>query len=704
MRSPLLAGLSLVACACAHQPSRPPPEAVLPLKSVRLYETGVGYFERTGRIGATERIGLPVPASHLDDALKTLVILGSGGADDKPVVQAVEFPTSLTEDMARTLAGLPSSGTPLGMEELLLSLRGTSVRVVLAHEQVSGRIVDVVGRAASEDGASKPAKLAVLLLTDSSEIRHIDADSIQAVRPSDPAQLARLNAAVDASFGKARAQRRMRVLARTSGSITLGYIAEAPLWRATYRLVLDPTGGAGVLQAWALLHNDTDEDWSGVKVELVNGRPTSFLFPLAAPRYGRRELVHPDAEFSTVPQLLTENADALWGEFSEGTASQYGTGAGTLGGKATVDLGISGVDSFGHGGLGIAEGAKPESEPSDVLAVGNLAEVAQASGAESGALFTYVLPAALDLERHASALVPFLQRPVEVEVLAFIDAPGALARSGVRLVNTTGQTLPEGPLAAFAEGGLAGEGALRRLKPSQRQIIQYGIDPDVSLQLKKGSFTVHEETRRVTFANDTLQKHSVRTTESVYVLENRGGQPRSVYVGLPVIDNAKVTGADSLEYDTEPARAIAVFHLEPHQKIERSMRFEEGLSRPMALAALSSEVLTGLASSKALPESALRAVSDAVAAQRGADETTKALAKVNAEIAKIEKDLERLRGHLEAASGKGAGPAAVGNPFVKRLLSTEDRLEALREKAEALGVTSDAQRNEVRDALKRLGH
>ena len=41
---------------------------------------------------------------------------------------------------------------------------------------------------------------------------------------------------------------------------------------------------------------------------------------------------------------------------------------------------------------------------------------------------------------------------------------------------------------------------------------------------------------------------------------------------------------------------------------------------------------------------------------------------------------------------------------MKRLLSTEDRLEALREKAEALGVTSDAQRNEVRDALKRLGH
>ena len=41
---------------------------------------------------------------------------------------------------------------------------------------------------------------------------------------------------------------------------------------------------------------------------------------------------------------------------------------------------------------------------------------------------------------------------------------------------------------------------------------------------------------------------------------------------------------------------------------------------------------------------------------------------------------------------------------MQRLLSTEDRLEALRQKAEALGVTGETQRNEVREALKRLGH
>ena len=44
---------------------------ILPLRSVRLYETGIGYFERAGTLGSWATV-LPVPAGHLDDALKSL--------------------------------------------------------------------------------------------------------------------------------------------------------------------------------------------------------------------------------------------------------------------------------------------------------------------------------------------------------------------------------------------------------------------------------------------------------------------------------------------------------------------------------------------------------------------------------------------------------------------------------------------------------
>src|SRR5207249_4383928 len=144
------------------------------------------------------------------------------------------------------------------------------------------------------------------------------------VRPTDPAFTTRIGSALDALSTHNAQTRRALHLQGQSSAVTLGYIAETPLWRTTWRLVLDNKGRV-TLQGWALLHNDTDEDWQQVKVELVNGRPDSFLFPLAAPRYARRELVTPENELSTVPQLLDTTVDAIWGDHldaqGEGSAS-----------------------------------------------------------------------------------------------------------------------------------------------------------------------------------------------------------------------------------------------------------------------------------------------------------------------------------------------------------------------------------------------
>ena len=68
-------GLSLVsACGAPTKIAQVHDANILPLRSVRLYETGIGYFERAGTLGSRATV-LPVPAGHIDDALKTLVVL-----------------------------------------------------------------------------------------------------------------------------------------------------------------------------------------------------------------------------------------------------------------------------------------------------------------------------------------------------------------------------------------------------------------------------------------------------------------------------------------------------------------------------------------------------------------------------------------------------------------------------------------------------
>ena len=173
-------------------------------------------------------------------------------------------------------------------------------------------------------------------------------------------------------------------------------------------------------------------------------------------------------------------------------------------------------------------GAATDVGGSSVLAVGNLADLVPAQGVENGALFVYAVPGAFGLDAHASALVPFLSKPVKTEHIAFFSGPGGTARAAVRFVNTTGQTLPAGTIAVFGAGGFVGETALDRLKPGERRVLQIGNDLDAEVVTKASHRT--EESKRVTFENDRLEEHFLATTKQSWELENRGGNPRTIYV------------------------------------------------------------------------------------------------------------------------------------------------------------------------------
>src|ERR1043165_6588405 len=53
--------------------------ADLPVRQVVLYKHGVGFFERSGRLGAGESARLDFNASEMNDVLKSLTIEEKGG-------------------------------------------------------------------------------------------------------------------------------------------------------------------------------------------------------------------------------------------------------------------------------------------------------------------------------------------------------------------------------------------------------------------------------------------------------------------------------------------------------------------------------------------------------------------------------------------------------------------------------------------------
>lgn len=679
-------------------------ESVLPLKRIRLYETGVGYFERTGRLRKGLDVSLPMPAGHLDDALETLVVLGAHG---KTSVAGVEFPSAVSRSMARALAGLPKQSGPLGFVALLDSMKGAEVTLRTRHDTLHGRVVDVLKPNESDlERCVPPAHTAkkqhapcvmqkqttLVLLTDHSAVRRFATSDIVSVRPDDSALRARLNAALGALSARgAQTRKVLHLMASGSRKVTIGYIAETPVWRSTYRLVLDDRGRAA-LQGWALIHNDTDENWRGVHVELVNGRPDSFLFPLAGPRYARRPLVTPEHELSSVPQLLDTTVDNMWtGDQVMGLTGEGAGGGGEGEEGEGYGVGVGRVGTVGGGGSGSSD------EQSSLLSVGNLASFAQASGIESGALFRYSLRSPIDLGAHSSALVPFTQNMVPARRIAWFSGPDTTARSAVLLKNDTQQTLPPGPVSVFADGGFAGESALDRVEPGEQRFVRFGADLDVKLEL--GADDVKDHVELVSFDGNNLLEHFVRHHVLSYEITNQSRSPRTVYLVLDLVQNATVHGADEMAFDSKQGKALAVFHVKAQSHGDRTLSAEEGLSHRYPLSALTSSELDKLAKQPALPAAArpiLRAAADRLLE---AEVRRGALPKRKAELAQVRADIVALRDNVRAI---GTAHDDAAELMTKRLLAAQDRERALEHRIEALGIEAKARVESARAELGRL--
>jgi hypothetical protein len=710
-----IGAVSLVLSAC-HAPVGPEsPADILPLQHVRLYETGVGYFERSGTLSNTSG-SLPVPASHVDDALKTVLVLAEGGTAS---VSGIEFSSILSQGMARSLAALPlDADRAVSYRDVLDSMKGLEVELVSAGKKVRGKLVEVVRappipihRSDSASGKiddeaedddeqefvlDTEDDLYVTILTAEGAVHRYRASRLTSIRPTDRAFSERLGAAVGAISGRAAQIRRtLRVHAKSSTPVRLGYIAETPVWRATYRLVLEPGRETAVIQGWALLHNDTDEQWHSVNVELVNGRPDSFLFPLSAPRYTRRPLAEPAETMSTVPQLADKTADQIWGDHADmtggsGSASGYGSGYGRLAGSHR-----SQAPRMRAGATYVSGTRGPSSE----ISIGNLAAIEQATGSEDGALFRYRLARALDLRAHGSALVPFTQGELKVRRLTWFGVNAVQGRSAVRLVNTTRQTLPAGPIAVYERHGFAGETGVARLKPKEGTILQFGVDLDAELEVTASES--QDDLQRVRLKKGFLVDHFVRHHEREYQLTNRSGRPRVVFVELDIVKNAKVQGADQLDYDHERRAALAVFLLPPRDRVTRTLRLDEALEQSMQLEELSSELLLQKAEAQSLPQRERDILRSAALLLAEVEKSNRERSELDGEQTRLEEDVKRMREHLAALGDKSGSPAGA-NPLVARILQLEDALSQLRRQLETLDQEQSQKLGAVADELEKL--
>ncbi|HMA95257.1 MAG TPA: hypothetical protein VKP30_21355 [Polyangiaceae bacterium] len=715
----VLAPACLVLACATRSPPRlagsPSDGEVLPLVRVRLYASGVGYFERRGDLNAGQR-RLPVPAGHLDDALKSLVLINSG-AD--PV--GVTFPSRVSPAVARARAGMAAAeNAALSYDRLLAALRGEEVVVRLGSAarfgkaQLNGRVVEVVsvepshpsydhgpvganiskgtrdsGRTeadehdASEHSTSPPvARLQLMLLSPDYGVIRFDLSELVSVRPLNARIMERFEAALAARVAtRANPTEWLEISTgtHTLRDLRLGYLAEVPIWRTSYRLLIQAQGRAE-LQGWALVHNDTDETWREVRLELVDGAPSSFLFPLAAPRYQRRDLSTPTHELSSVPQLSTTTPDALWGDFSDyqGETVESITGSEGVGG-----LGLASGEGFGsgHGRIGGSHKTRAPSiqvdsstqSSSDLLWVGDLVKQAGVLPPAERAVSVYQVPTPLNLLPQHSALLPFLRDEVAAKTIVWFSSPESKPERAIGLMNNTSNTLPEGPMAVFGQGGFLGEALLQSLQPGARQFACIGEESNFDLTMIES--TRNSVRRHVDFQSRQLRVHMVVTTHSRLLFNNRSGAPAETYVGMSVVTNATLEGTDRIDFDSTTGKPFAVFDVVAGPGQERNVVAKQGIAHARNVESLGLDDLDELIRDQELPAEERSILTKARALVDQRNGVIRAREELEVELGASREDLEGLK---QASREVGSKESREGSTVMTtRVLASHDELRKL---------------------------
>lgn len=634
--------------------------AQLPLHSLVLYENGIGYFERHGTLSAGATAEIPLEAGQLDDTLKSLVVMSEHG------VASVEFAPPLAVDAARAMAGLPARDTEASLAALLRSLQG--VDVVVTHAggaNLKGRVVEVSQEPGVVDKEGKEHQDSTLLLFGEAGLSKVKLADLRAVRPTGAAVSLAWNRAVGSTALQPERERLVLRGASGGGAVAVGYTTEAPVWRTTYRLVLGPTPR---LQGFALVHNDSDEAWNGVKVSLASGKPTSFLFPLAGPRYGRRDLVAPEDGLDTAPQLSTREAR----EHLRGSLDTGGGGSIGVGGIGTVGYGAGGGSISGSHGV-VMHGAT--SGLSSTVLEDGPTPLEPAAVSEAGDLFLYAVKEPVVLGARKSALLPIIDRGTTAERVTLLDRSGG-AFTAVRLQNTTPLTLEGGTLSVFADGAYAGETQLDRVKPNEVRVLKHGVDLDL------------EVTRSTRREEGAVRKARVMGAEGGRVLEltrvdrlvhtvgftSRAAVARTVLVELPENGYRVVAGGEEdVRSPNQPryGRVTVASHAQENVDL-----VEEGaVIERITAESLTSTRLAGLLSQKLADD--VRATLASVQAEIVKAEQDQArVATLERSLAELTADLARARDNL-AAAGKG-GATSAAKELGERLIKLEDALQKTR--------------------------
>jgi hypothetical protein len=652
--------------------------ADLPVRQVVLYKHGVGFFERSGKLGAGESARLDFNASEMNDVLKSLTVSERGGGK----ITGLRYDAQDT--LSHRLAEFPFQ-IQGGMPGLLDQLKGARVELKFGNETVAGTIVTARTIPASD---KQPEHDQLNLLMDSGDFRTVDLSAASSIRFTDAKLQQQFRDYLTAMSDSRNKDKRSVYIDSTDArerDVEASYMVPSPVWKSSYRLIFaDKTP---TLEGWAIVDNTTGEDWTKVQLSLVSGRPISFVSQLYAPKY----VIRPEAE-------LADDVAAR-PVVHQGAFEALSSGA----------IGGGGRGGFGNGrrDAGIAVGnaqltnlpAAPTAAPMAKMEMAPSTIVASATGQELGDLFEYRIAQPVTIRKNESAMLPFLQQPIDGrKLLIYSDHASQHPTNAAELTNSTGNTLDGGPITVYDGGAYGGEALMETLKAGEKRLISYAVDLGTRITEAFGSKAsnvreVHANRGMITtkYASEETRTYTIRNVDKkakTLILEH------PLRPGYTLLSPQKPKEKTATNYRFEVA-------LSPDSSQEFVVNEERVYEQSTLVTNMTPDLLVTYVQNRTISDAARRQLDRVVAQKRTIAENDRAVQDTDAQIRSVTQDEDRIRQNIGSLNNVTGQQQLVQN-YARQLDTHEQQLVQLRDKQADLAKKKTALQGELDRLIEAL--
>jgi chaperonin cofactor prefoldin len=631
--------LTLVLCASIASP------AELPVTQVVLYKHGVGFFERSGKLSAGQSARLDFAESEMNDVLKSLTLEEPGGGK----ISGLRYDSQDT--LTHRLSIFPFQiGAAEPLSGLLDRLKGARLELKFGADTLSGIVVN----ARNLPGPGDREQLTLLL--DSGELRNVDLSAAASIRFADPQlqlQFRDYLTAVAAARSKDKRSVYIDSTDAKERDLRATYMVPSPVWKSSYRLIFGNTPQP-TLEGWAIVDNTTGQDWTNVRLSLVSGRPISFVSQLYAPRYVDRPGAELSDDHAARPVVHSAAMDLRDAKQGERRAMQ----AQSAGGQQFLAEANKAVSGF----------LAPPASPSSI--------VADAIAQELGELFEYRIAQPVTIRRNQSAMLPFLQQPVEArKLLIYSDHSSTHPTDAAELVNNSGKALDGGPITIYDGGVYGGEALMETLKTGDRRLISYAVDLGTRITEAFGS--KQAVVREIHLNRGILTTRVAAEETRTYTVKNVDQKAKSLIIEHPIrpeyaLLNREATRKTPQAYRFEIQLAAGATQEFPVQE-------ERVYSESTQLSNLTPDVLVTYIANRSLtpPQRAeLQQISDQ---KRQVAENASALQDAARQIQEATTDESRIRQNIGSLNNV-TGQQQLVQTYARQLDAAEQRLAALRDR------------------------